>query len=201
MKFVKPGDDDDGNTPEAEAPTTEESVTLEWESKDGQSKHTLESAIEANASKLEATEETLNDLRTFVEDQRDIIEEQHAMIEALRSKTDTLNDQYADQQLAMEELQEELASLRKRVSSLEEMAELVDDIDARTNQVESRLPDLENRALETARHVTRLRTAMFDEEQPCPNCNHGHITLKSDFIDPVKIVCDHCNYEEETALP
>jgi hypothetical protein len=80
------------------------------------------------------------------------------------------------------------------------LEELVEDIDTRTDQIESRLPGLETRTSETERHVARLRTAVFDEKQPCPNCNRGHITLQSNVIDPIKVVCNHCDYEEKPAI-
>jgi ribosomal protein S27AE len=41
---------------------------------------------------------------------------------------------------------------------------------------------------------------VLEEEQPCPNCSGGHITLTGGVIDPNRLVCDQCDYEESTAI-
>jgi ribosomal protein S27AE len=86
------------------------------------------------------------------------------------------------------------------LAALQDIEGSVEDVDTRTDQLEAAVPDLDGRVTETERHVARLRTAVLEEEQPCPNCSGGHITLTGGVIDPNRLVCDQCDYEESTAI-
>lgn len=203
MNFVKPEDADILDAAQLSSQDQSEdengTVSLAWAPEDQQCL-SLSAAIEANATQLAAVQETLEDLGNSIEEQQETMAEHNVAIQDVRSTLDRLEERAGTSRSAHQSKREQIEALQQRIDAVAHVEDDIETIENRLNQVETTTASLRTRLTRQEHHSARLLAAVFNESQPCPECEDGQIEQKGGVIDPYTLVCDQCDYEEQIAM-
>lgn len=204
MNFSTPEDADllaaAQKSPENPPEDREDTITLAWETEDEQREQPMTAAVEANATRLAAVQETLDSLQGSIEDHQQAVADQGEAVRELRSDLDRLNGLVDTGQAERQSQQQRIETLEERVNDLELVQDDIDAHERQLDQLKSTTATVRDRLDRQERHEARLRAAVFDEPQPCPACEGGQISQTGGVVNPHKLVCDQCDFAEQTSI-
>jgi chromosome segregation ATPase len=180
--------------------SNEDTVSLGWQEGQEDNDHPIEEAIEANGDQIATLREMVEEVRQSLDQRKGSLEDYESTIEALQSKMEEATD-------TIQSNHEALGGHNNRIHQLEAEREELKDLAATLDAVEDQVDDL-SESLDTVEeqtghlngNVAVLRTAVFNESRPCPECSTGTLDLKTPVARPKRVTCDSCDFEVKTTI-
>lgn len=180
--------------------STEETVNLDWQVGEENNDHSIGEAIEGNGAQIAALREALDEVQHSLDKRTGTLEDHESTLEGLQSTVEEATETIQSDHDAIGGLNERVAQLEEEREVVNELTATLDAVESKVDQLVDSLESVEARTGNHGENLAVLRTAVFNESHPCPECRTGTLGLKTPVARPKRVTCDSCEFKISTEI-